>query len=308
MKQYSIFHVPFMSFYSKALYRDVCLNWKGVAFGYLFLLVMVCLIPQLMKIHSGWTGFVENDLPSIVYQVPRITIEDGQASIEEPQPYTIVEPESGEVIVVIDTTGAVTSLKDAGAPVLLTRTKLITKKNEFQTQVIELSEIGDMVIDQDWINRWVGIIKPWVVPVICVFAIPFAYVRRMIQVLIYGAIGLLFARWRHSKRSYASLIRMSVLAMTPVLIVRTLLSLASIRVPFDGLIGFGVVMGYLYFGVSACANHDEPGTGTDYQNGALGGAPIMTPGPLVTEESEPVDVDQSTGIARDTDEPDQRGN
>ena len=33
MRRYSIFHVPVMSFYSRALYRDVGLRWKGIGFA-----------------------------------------------------------------------------------------------------------------------------------------------------------------------------------------------------------------------------------------------------------------------------------
>ena len=258
MKQYSIFHVPFMSFYSKSLYRDVCQNWKGVLFGYLLLLVVVCWIPQLVRIHSGFTDFVENEVPPIVSQIPVITIENGQASIDEPQPYTIEYPESGEIIAVIDTTGMITSLKETDTHILLTKTQAMFRKSKYEIRTLELSQVEDMVIDPDWINHWIAVIKPWVIPVICIFAIPFSYVSKIIVTLIYGAIGLLFAEWCHSKRSYASLVRMSVLAITPVMIVSTLLKLAGLHIPFAGMIGFLAAMGYLYFGVAACADSGKP--------------------------------------------------
>lgn len=305
MKQYSIFHVPFMSFYSKSLYRDVCQNWKGVLFGYLLLLVVVCWIPRLVKIHTGFTRFVENDVPTLVSQVPTITIADGQASIDEPQPYTIEAPDSGEIICVIDTTGTITSLNEVEAYVLLTKTQLMFKKSEYETRTLELSEMEDMIINQDWINHWINIIKPWVTPIIAIFAAPFSYVFRIVQALIYGAIGLLFAQGCHSTRSYASLVRMSVLAVTPVMIVSTLLTLAGIHIPFAGMIGFAAAMGYLYFGVTACADLENPQSGGAYPTEVLSAVPNMTAGPLIVDDNEQVNFEPSADIPRYKNEPGQ---
>jgi len=39
MKRHSVFQAPFLAFGSGSLYRDVGRNWKGVAFGYLLLLL-----------------------------------------------------------------------------------------------------------------------------------------------------------------------------------------------------------------------------------------------------------------------------
>jgi hypothetical protein len=33
MKKFSIIHLPLMSFFSEALYRDVGLHWKGTGFN-----------------------------------------------------------------------------------------------------------------------------------------------------------------------------------------------------------------------------------------------------------------------------------
>ncbi len=285
MKQYSIFHVPFMSFFSKALYRDVCFHWKRVGFGYLLLLLIVCWIPRIMKIHSGLNEFVENEVPPMVAQVPTITFKNGEASVDVPQPYMI--PDANDVIGIIDTTGEITSLNETDAFFLLTKTQLIYKENEYKTETFDLSELGDMVIDQNLINKWIGLIKSWVVPVICVFAIPGSYIFRIIQALIYGAIGLLFANMCKSQRSYASLVRLAVVAVTPVIIVGTVLSMAGLTLPFSGLLGFAAAMGLLYFGVKACADDDEENQyDAEQPSEVLSAMPEMTPGPIVYDDDD----------------------
>jgi hypothetical protein len=96
MKRYRIFHIPVLAFFSKGLYTDVAFNWKGTCLGYLFLLLAVCWIPAMIELDSGLDNFVETEAPKIISQVPTITIKDGVASIDEPQPYYIYDIEKGK--------------------------------------------------------------------------------------------------------------------------------------------------------------------------------------------------------------------
>jgi len=95
MKRYSIFHAPLLAFGSKSFYRDVGRQWKGVAFGYLILLLVVCWIAPVASIHFGFSNWIDTEAPKIIEQIPAITFNNGKASIDEPQPYRIVDPESG---------------------------------------------------------------------------------------------------------------------------------------------------------------------------------------------------------------------
>ena len=148
MKKYSIIHLPVLSFFSKDLYRDVGLNWKGICFGYLFIFLAICWIPIMVKIHTGFSAFVKNDAPPIIDQIPEITITDGQVSIEEPQPYFIKDPDNNDILAVIDTTGTITSPSDANAFFLLTENMMITQ-TEFETRSIDLSQFDGFSISGD---------------------------------------------------------------------------------------------------------------------------------------------------------------
>ncbi len=221
MRRYSIFHVPVLSFFSKELYKDVGLHWKGVNFFYLFLLLAICLVPRMIKLHIGVTDFVNNYAPTIIEQVPEITISDGQVSIKENQPYYIKEPESGMVLAIIDTTGEIESLEEADAFCLLTGNKLLTKR-QFEKRSYDLSKIKH-------------------------FALMGSYVYRIVQALIYAAIGLLFVSFCKTTLSYASLIRLAVVAVTPCVIVSTILGLGGNSIP--AFLYPAAVLVYLFFAV-----------------------------------------------------------
>ena len=252
MKRFSIIHVPLLSFFSKPLYRDVGLNWKGVCFGYLLLLLAVCWIPQVVKIYMDFSDFVEKEAPPVVEQVPRITIADGQVSIDEPQPYYIKDPESGQVLAVIDTTDTITSPEDANAFCLLTRTSVVAKKSEFETRSWDLSQVQNFVVDSDRIMGWLCTLKKFLVVLIYPLALVGSYLYRIVQALIYAVVGLLFAYLCKVKLSYAALLRLAVAAVTPCIILNTVLSVADAHLPYGWLFYLAIALAYLLFGVTAC--------------------------------------------------------
>src|SRR5512135_2968335 len=104
MKQYTIIHPLYMSFYSKSLYREVAREWSNrFCFLYLLSLIALCWIPGMIRLDSDIAGYIDNDAPKYVRQLPTIKIAGGQASITEPQPYTIKDPDNGDPVMIIDT-------------------------------------------------------------------------------------------------------------------------------------------------------------------------------------------------------------
>ena len=254
MKKFSIIHIPVLSFFSKDLYRDVGLNWKGLCFGYLLLILAVCWIPAMVWINTGFAGFINKDAPTVVEQVPEITITDGQVSIDEPQPYYIREPDTNDILVVIDTTGTIESPHDANAFCLLTKTSMIMKQSNFETRTYDLSQVKSLTVSGDGIMKLLHIMKKFLFIVLYPIALLSSYVYRIIQALIFAAIGLLFASLCRVSLSYGALLRLAVVAMTPCMIIKTVFGLAGVHLPcIVLLLYFLITLAYLYFGVHACS-------------------------------------------------------
>lgn len=258
MRRYSIFHAPVLSFFSKAFYSDVCHRWKGVGFAYMLLLLIVCWIAPMIKVHMSFSDFVDNEAPKIVSQIPTIRIVNGKASIRKPQPYRITDPDTGQVLAVIDTHGFIKSLDDTSAVVLVKRTEAIFRKNEFETQTFSFREIERFTLSRGMITGWLVTAKKFVAPVLYVPAVLGAFVFRILQALIYACIGLLFAYWCKTKCTYASLLRLSVMAVTPGIIIETILDVAGVNVPFAFLWCFLAAMFFLFFGVKAASQDQNP--------------------------------------------------
>ena len=253
-RRYTIIHPLFMSFYSKDFYRDVAQNWKNYAFLYLLFLLALCSVMKTVKIHYGFSDFVTRHAPAYISQFPVITFSNGKASIEADEPYFIKDPKSGEDIIIIDTTGQINSLIDTSAVLLLTETKLIIKKSDRETQVFALSEIEDFRIDQDVIYGWLRIAQKWLAVVFFPFLVLGSFVYRLVQVLIYGIIGMLFASILKTDIEFQSLISIAIMAITPVVILDTFMGPPGISAVFWRFLCFLISMGFLFYGIKANSN------------------------------------------------------
>ena len=69
--------------------------------------------------------------------------------------------------------------------------------------------------------------------------------------LIYAAIGLLFVSICKAKLDYNQLLRLSVVAVTPSILINTLLMVIGAKLPMAGFMFFALAMIYLYLGVKA---------------------------------------------------------
>ncbi len=257
MSKYSLFQIPPLSFYSTDLYRDMALKKKGVGFGYLFLLLALCWLVLVISVDFHVDSYLEETAPEMLSQFPAITIINGQASIEESQPYFIRDPETSENIAVIDTTGTINSLDDTEAVILLTRTHVMVEKNDIETRTFDLSEVGDIIIDRELLSVFVEATKSYLPVVIYPFALVGSYFYRIIQVLIYALIGLLFASILKTELDYPQLLRLSVVAITPGIIINTFLWVLGIDLPMSGIMFFILAMVYLFLGVKSTAGEGE---------------------------------------------------
>ena len=268
MRRYTLVHALWQSFYSRDFYQDVGQNWPGIGFLYLLLLLALVWIPPTFKMQRGLAKFAAHEGPALIQQCPKITIRRGQVSVDPPGPHSIKDPETGNPIILIDTSA------DAGAldrfpsvVILLTKTKLIARqapRNE--TRVYDLAPVDNFSLDRADLERWLGMAKSGLVFLIYPFALLFSFVYRILQALLYGVIGLLFTAVLKVPLGYQALVRLSAVAVTPAIILDKLHDLASKQIPLWWLFCFLLAMGYLFFAVKS--NADIPRAG------------VAEPGPL----------------------------
>jgi hypothetical protein len=241
-----------MSFFSKSLYQDVGRNWRGTGLLYLFILLIIVWVPTMIRMHVGLSRFVDEESPVITQQIPRITIKNGQASTDVATPY-FIKDKQGNPVAVIDMTGEYRDLDNTTAFVLLTKTKVFVK-NRNQTRIYDLQPVGSFEMDRDWAERFLQILRTWMVPALFPILLILSFIARAIQVLIYAAIGLGFAKLANTSLSYKTLMRLAAVALTPVLLLNLLLEFLPFSIPFWWLLGTLIGLAYLFFAVKSNAD------------------------------------------------------
>jgi hypothetical protein len=248
-----------LSFFSRDLYRDVRTNWKGTGFLYLLLLLSITWLPVMAKLHGVMSEGIKQEAPKYIVQVPKITILHGEVSIDRPVPYTISDPDSSTPLLVIDTSGSVTSFEQTTALALLTKNKFMYREsNGTETRIYDLSKIEDFSLDRDRVNGWVQAFGKYFSVVAYPVALAASFVYRILQMLLYAAIGMLFVKMLKAPLDYPTVLRLASVSITPVILLSTLQMLTGLHIPAYWLVCFVIAMGYLFFAVKSNAAPAPP--------------------------------------------------
>jgi hypothetical protein len=253
-RRFSYFHALFLSFSSKELYRDVGRNWSGIGFAYLLFLLAVSWVPLVAKVHLGFQQFLRDSAPKLTAQLPAIHISNGQMQTDPPGRHEIKDPETGKVFCIIDAgiKGVPDELPEDG--IVLTRTKLIVRQaGQQQTRIQDLTNVKEFSMTRDDAARWLRVFGQWLAVVFYPFALLFSFLYRIVQALVYAAIGTLFAQTAGVSLEYGVLLRLAAVAVTPAVLVDTLRDLAGVPIPYWWLLCFVIAMFYLHFAVRAMA-------------------------------------------------------
>lgn len=240
-----------MSFFSASLYRDVGRNWKGFGLAYLVFLLSLYLIPEMVRLQLNFSDFLAAEAPKFVNQIPDITISGGEVSVSKPVPYFINNPDNNGPFAIIDTSGKFTSLDNTKAVVLLTKNKLVLRRDPTETRMIDLSKIDSFVVDRKLVYYWLDVIKNWSAVVLYPFTLLFSFLFYSAQIILCAIIGTFLSKMLEIQLDRQALMRLSAVSFTPPLILQALHSILNIEFPYSSPITFLIATGYLYYAVSS---------------------------------------------------------
>jgi hypothetical protein len=204
-----------------------------------------------MHVNHVIASFITQDAPNIVRQIPEITITEGRASINEPQPHIIID-ETGKPAIIIDTTGQYKTLQGTKAFMLLKQTELNIRMDE-TIKVFDLSAIDNLRIDQMRIYRWMATVNNTAMFILYPFTLLFSFLFFAVQAIAFAAIGMIYNRKLNIALSFQALIRLSVIALTPAVILETIFLIIRSGVPFWWLLNPVITMVYLFFGIKSAS-------------------------------------------------------
>ncbi|MCC7410104.1 MAG: DUF1189 family protein [Gammaproteobacteria bacterium] len=240
-----------LAFHSEPLYREVARRWQGRAFVYLLVLIAIAWTLLFVRFVPVQKDELTILAEKYITQVPAVHIADGVATVDALQPYEIRDPDSGRVVAILDTTGEVTTLEGTDAGMLLTRNQVISRENQTETRAFDLGHIEALTVDQDLLRAIVAGVLRWGPVVAWPLAILTSFIFRILQAIVYAAIGLMLQSMLHVSLGFNVLLTLAMVAITPAIVVGTVLELATLPLPFQGLLLFLLAMAYLAFAIRA---------------------------------------------------------
>lgn len=251
-RKYNILHAFFMPFYSKSFYRDVGQAWRGTGFGFLLILLLVCWLPLTFIFINYGNEMVDNMVKPQLGQVPAMQIKEGVLTVDAPMPHTIDNPDTGKPQIIIDTSGKYTNLSQTDAQVLVTKTNVMVEQNNDSVRTYEFNKSTNLEITQEKLQKWLATVVKYLSMSFYPFAVIISFLYRIIQVILYAVIGsLILDLFVKSHLQYRAILRLSVMAVVPPIIISTILSVVGVAFPFELLFYFVLAMIYLMFGLRA---------------------------------------------------------
>lgn len=262
MKKYNCLKALGLSFYSGELYRDVAKNWGAGVIFYLLTLVALCSIFEVFSIQQDINANFENDAGSsidkLAMQFPLITLRNnGTIETTENRPYFIYDPDDKKLLMVIDTSGKYTTLENQSYDFLLTKTQYMTRKKNGAIQINHWPTGVEYVAHPDeikeTIKKWST--KLWVI-IFPIFFIP-VFLWRLMVAGFYAIFGKLFSKIIGFQLEYFKILGLTIVALTPSMIVKTVLDLLQFSFPHETLFFFLLTLAYLFFAVKVNKDGDS---------------------------------------------------
>jgi len=260
MKRFSVARAIPLSFFSNDLYRDVAREWRGAGLLYLLLVTVLAAIPFLVGIQVRLWDFERREASVVLRQIPAISVRHGRVSANVPMPW-VIHGRSGAALAIIDTLGQATELDSTRAVAMLTSNQLILRRNGVETRTYDLSRISRFDLDEYKATRWFHRFANWFTLAFAPFLLVGSYVYRLIQVLVFAVIALMLAALLKRRFGFAALMRLTAVAITPMLVIDAVRGALATNIPLWGLWSSLIVIAYLVMALRANQAIEAPAEG-----------------------------------------------
>lgn len=247
------YEVWLLAFFSPKLYREVARTWQGTGFLYLFLLLAVCWIPLIYFIVNGLVFFKTNVFKEFLQAIPAISIVNGELAMKEASSF--VFPSSGDPFLIIDTSGRVDDISKTTAEILITKKQMSIQDpqpDSGQIRHYPLPDTMNMTLEPEELEQKLTPLLNNTIFFIYPILVFLSLIYRFLQAVFFAVMGFLVLRPIFRARlNYSAVIRIVAVALTPAIIISTILSVMHIHIDKEYLLYLLLSIAYLCFGIRA---------------------------------------------------------
>lgn len=235
-------------------FKDVLKETVGKSVLYLLLIAL------LLGVVGSIRGAVDfNNETSKLIQMyndkwPNFELKDGELTVEGNMPMVLSQDNDNYVIV--DTTNNTSPdvLNSHSKGLLILKDKMIEKKNEVQTQVIDFKSFQGMTINKDVVNNYLPLIKV-ITPFIFIGTILWYFLGGLLSALLLALFALIINAIFKTDLKYGQLYSLSIYALTTPLIIDVIFKIFSIQhFSYYWLFYHVIAFGYICFALNKLKN------------------------------------------------------
>lgn len=235
----------FQSFYSASLYRQVALSWRGRGFAYLLFIVSLCAVPPVIEQHPAFMKFSGGYLREVIEQMPKVAFRDGGLHIAEASPYRIYDPNTRELLIIIDISDTNQEGGLDGAKVLMKRQRMAYGMNADRTEASRYTS-KSVVLERGDLTALADRLGSWFTPINALVLIVLGYLYSVVGLFITVGFGTWYATKRNIILESGSLMRVAAITLTPSLVLQMVARLLEIRVPFQPIAVIAIACMYMW--------------------------------------------------------------
>lgn len=255
-QQYSVWQTPIAAFYNKSFYVNAANNWPGSGALYMFVMCLIATVVAVAPVAVFcYNAVTDKSLPQFLQQLPRVTLQDGQVSIDKPSPYQIKD-QQGTVVAEFrcDQSGE-PKLSSSGPnpPIIVTRDKIFIAEGtsgHSEGQTHSFSDFkANVSFDGNDLYRLIQQIMIWVPVALFLFWSIGNYLGHLFQMLVFGGFAQLLCSGKSHAISFGAGMRLASIAMTPSIVISIALGLIEILAPASKSFVGAALMGMRLVGI-----------------------------------------------------------
>jgi hypothetical protein len=237
------------AFFDAGAYREVARGSIESCLLHVALAVALVWLAGSFAIASGLEAFTRGAARS-VHDMPDVHIEGGTARLDPPGRHEIAV--EGEPLIVLDPELSVDDALAFRRGIFLTGRQLVVVNDRRpDARVLELETLGDRVITEADVQRWLAAVARYGPFVLFPFAVAFSFVWRLAAAALLGLVGLAIARLLGARLDYETCLRIATLAVIPTIFLSALAQTAGHPAGWPAWLGIACALGYLVFGILA---------------------------------------------------------
>ncbi|TDT46011.1 DUF1189 domain-containing protein [Fonticella tunisiensis] len=217
-------------------------------FKYLLLLTLLLGSISLIRPLYDYNTEVIKIINSYKKSVPEFELKNGELNVESPNPIIINDDGSP---LIIDTSGQIDEkeLDKYDSGIFISRYKMVQKQmGNYNT--IDFKDIRGFTLSKASVEKWLPFLK-WINLFIVVLGFLWFYVSKLFSTLVLSTAALIICGISRLDIKYSSLFKMSFYALTLPSVIKVIVKLSGLYIPFFTLIYYGIGVSYLWMAARA---------------------------------------------------------